>query len=142
MSSRVREGPGDDADVAAAGGREDDGRGRAVLPVPRQQLRAERRQHLCKGISNFHGARPVHLIITMMKWIQTSRLSIKNSLWGLRLAFEIHDRGEVRALYNIIRLGLAMKKGGRGGGQSTGMVTTHSAATRSAVSAACAFIRG
>ena len=27
-----------------------------------------------------HGARPVHLIITMIKWIQTSRLSIKNSL--------------------------------------------------------------
>jgi len=27
-----------------------------------------------------HGARPVHLIITMMQWIRTSRLSIKNSL--------------------------------------------------------------
>jgi len=27
-----------------------------------------------------HGARPVHLIITMIKWIQTSGLSIKNSL--------------------------------------------------------------
>jgi len=33
-----------------------------------------------KGNSNSHGARPVHLIITMIKWIQTSRLSIKNSL--------------------------------------------------------------
>ena len=33
-----------------------------------------------KGNSNFHGARPVHLIITMIKWIRTSRLSIKNSL--------------------------------------------------------------
>ena len=33
-----------------------------------------------KGNSNSHGARPVHLIITMMKWIRTSRLSIKNSL--------------------------------------------------------------
>ena len=32
------------------------------------------------GNSNSHGARPVHLIIAMMKWIQTSRLSIKNSL--------------------------------------------------------------
>ena len=32
------------------------------------------------GNSNAHGARPVHLIITMIKWIQTSRLSIKNSL--------------------------------------------------------------
>ena len=27
------------------------------------------------------GARPVHLIITMIKWIRTSRLSIKNSLY-------------------------------------------------------------
>ena len=33
-----------------------------------------------KGNSNSHGARPVHLIITMMKWIRTSRLSTKNSL--------------------------------------------------------------
>ena len=33
-----------------------------------------------KGISNFHGARPGHLIITMIKWIRTSRLSIKKSL--------------------------------------------------------------
>jgi len=30
--------------------------------------------------SSSHGARPVHLIITMIKWIWTSRLSIKNSL--------------------------------------------------------------
>ena len=33
-----------------------------------------------KGYSNSHGTRPVHLIITMIKWIRTSRLSIKNSL--------------------------------------------------------------
>jgi len=33
-----------------------------------------------KGNSNSHGARPVHLIITMIKWFRTSRLSIKNSL--------------------------------------------------------------
>ena len=33
-----------------------------------------------KGISNAHGARPVHLIITMMTWIRTSRLSMKKSL--------------------------------------------------------------
>ena len=32
-----------------------------------------------KGNSNSHGARPVHLIITMMKWMRTSRLSIKKS---------------------------------------------------------------
>ena len=29
---------------------------------------------------NSHGSRPVHLIITMIKWIRTSRLSITNSL--------------------------------------------------------------
>ena len=34
-----------------------------------------------KGNSNSHGARPVHLFITMTKWIRTSRLSIKNSLF-------------------------------------------------------------
>ena len=33
-----------------------------------------------KGNSKSHGARPVHLIITMIKWIRTSRLSIKKSL--------------------------------------------------------------
>ena len=33
-----------------------------------------------KGNSNSHGARPVRLIITVIKWIRTSRLSIKNSL--------------------------------------------------------------
>ena len=39
-----------------------------------------------KGNSNSHGARPVHLIITMIKWIRTSRLSIKNSLSALSLS--------------------------------------------------------
>ena len=33
-----------------------------------------------KGDSNSHGARLVHLIITMITWIRTSRLSINNSL--------------------------------------------------------------
>ena len=33
-----------------------------------------------KGNSNPHGARPVHLIIMMIKWTRTSRLSIKNFL--------------------------------------------------------------
>ena len=33
-----------------------------------------------KGNSNSYGARPVHLIITTIKRIRTSRLSIKNSL--------------------------------------------------------------
>jgi len=39
--------------------------------------------------SNSHGARPVHLIITMIKWIRTSRLSIKSS--------SSHGRGRARA---------------------------------------------
>jgi len=33
-----------------------------------------------KGNSNSYGARPVHLIIAMLKWIRTNRLPIKNSL--------------------------------------------------------------
>ena len=33
-----------------------------------------------KRNSDAHGARPVHLIITIIKWIRTSRLPIKNSL--------------------------------------------------------------
>jgi len=38
-----------------------------------------------KGNSNSHGARPFHLIISMTKWIRTSRSSIKNSLSRDRL---------------------------------------------------------
>jgi hypothetical protein len=38
-----------------------------------------------KGKSNSHGARPVYFIITMIEWIRTSRLSIKNSLWPIGL---------------------------------------------------------
>ena len=37
-----------------------------------------------KGNSNSNGARPVHLIITMIKWIRTSSLSIKNSLYRMQ----------------------------------------------------------
>ena len=33
-----------------------------------------------KGNSNFHGARSVHLIKTMIQWIRISRLSVKKSL--------------------------------------------------------------
>ena len=36
-------------------------------------------EHMGDG-SNSRGARPVHLIITMIQWIRTSRLSIKNSV--------------------------------------------------------------
>ena len=40
-----------------------------------------------KGNSNSQGARPVHQMISMTKWMRTSRLSTKNSLvtgygWG------------------------------------------------------------
>jgi hypothetical protein len=49
--------------------------------------------HVCdvrlpgKGNSNSHGARPVHLVITMIKWIRTSRWSIKNSLSAMLQAY-------------------------------------------------------
>ena len=33
-----------------------------------------------KGNSNSHGARPVHLIITRIKWTRTSRLSTEKSV--------------------------------------------------------------
>ena len=39
-----------------------------------------------KENSNSHGARPVHLIISMTSWIRTSRLSTKKSLSGDLLA--------------------------------------------------------
>ena len=38
-----------------------------------------------EGNSNSYGARPVHLIITMITWIRTSRLSTKNSLFLARV---------------------------------------------------------
>jgi hypothetical protein len=41
--------------------------------------------------SDSRGARPVHLIITMIKWIQTSRLSIEKSL-SLDLAERLDAR--------------------------------------------------
>jgi len=51
------------------------------LPLPQVHLLSSRKVDVRlpgKGNSNSHGARPVHLIITMIKWIRTSRLSIKN----------------------------------------------------------------
>ena len=39
-----------------------------------------------RGNSKSHGVRPVLLIITMIKWIRTSRLCMKNSLsYGLEI---------------------------------------------------------
>jgi len=45
-----------------------------------------------KGNSNSHGARPVHFIISMIKWIRTSRLSIKNSLSAIARLQEQEDQ--------------------------------------------------
>ena len=54
-----------------------------------------------KRNSTSHGARPVHLIITMIKWIRTSRLSINNSLCNTTvkaasMGISICLRGRVR----------------------------------------------
>ena len=52
-----------------------------------------------KGNSKSHGARPFHLIITMIKWIRTSRLSRKNpplflcSIWGRGFRESTNGRG-------------------------------------------------
>jgi len=47
-----------------------------------------------KGNSNSHGARPVHLTITMIKQIFTSRLSIKIGLsFALTLFLLLEDVG-------------------------------------------------
>ena len=45
-----------------------------------------------QSLSNSHGARPVRQIITMTKWIRTSRFSTKNSL------SHAHLRGQVLLL--------------------------------------------
>ena len=42
-----------------------------------------------KENTNSHGARPVHLIITTMKWIRTSRLSTENFLSSLHVGFGV-----------------------------------------------------
>ena len=42
--------------------------------------------------SNSHGARPVHQIISMMKWMRTSRLPIKNSLFWVGVQPEEGER--------------------------------------------------
>ena len=53
-------------------------------------------------IKNSHGARPVHLIITMIKWFRTSRLSIKNSLslglWGVQVGDGVDESHQLQVL--------------------------------------------
>ena len=67
-----------------------------------------------KGNSNSLGARPVHQIITMIKWIRTRRLSIKNSLsLPYRGVSLIRNRPPLGP-YSSIRLGPC--GGPRGGG--------------------------
>ena len=52
----------------------------AVPAIESTYLRCATQLRPGKGNSNSHGARPVHQIISMMKWIRTSKLSIKKSL--------------------------------------------------------------
>ena len=52
---------------------------RSLAARVRREERREERRPGGKGDSNSHGARPVHLIITMIKWTRTSGLPIKNS---------------------------------------------------------------
>ena len=74
-------------DAAESGG--EDGGGR------RQEARKVDVRLPGKGNSTSHGARPVHLIITMMKWIRTSRLSIKNFLSPLvRMLLKVAEKME------------------------------------------------
>ena len=49
------------------------------------------------GKGNSHGARPVHPIITMIKWIWISRMSIKHSL-------SLQDLGGVEVVIDAFRL--------------------------------------
>ena len=54
-----------------------------------------------KGNSTPHGARPVHLIITMIKWIWTSRLSIINCFSPLpTVIYVVHINQRSFVLYH------------------------------------------
>ena len=75
---------------------------RRPVPPPPQRTPQARSEHAVrywrvdvrlpgKGHSNSHGARPVHQIITMIKWFWTCRLSIKNSLSAI-LAIQERSR--------------------------------------------------
>ena len=68
-----------------------------IRPSGRVNLKSEigrfLKSEIGRGNSKSHGARPVHQIITMAKWIQTSRLSIKNSLSLLRRMLSKHVPG-------------------------------------------------
>ena len=51
-----------------------------------------------KGNPNSHGARPVHQIMSMMKWMRTNSLSIKKSL-SLSLRAEAAPRPPAHLLF-------------------------------------------
>ena len=64
-----------------------------------------------KGNSMSHGARPVHKIISMIKWIWTSRFSIKKSLcavWHLQLQLCAFGEGVLQGLENRV-LGVVIR---------------------------------
>ena len=57
-----------------------------------------------KRNSNSHGARSVHLIVMMMKWIRTSRLSMKKSLSGVRFLVSEVPRNTTKPQHSLIPL--------------------------------------
>ena len=66
-----------------AHGRKEAREGRGTIGTPSHRPDITRKVDVRlpgKGKSNFNGATPVHPIITMIKWIRTSRLSIKLSV--------------------------------------------------------------
>jgi hypothetical protein len=64
-------------------------------PKPNFQRCRVQRGSGCWGRSNSHGVRPVHQI----RWIRTTRLSIRNSLFLGGVAFALAGRGSERVLY-------------------------------------------
>ena len=66
-----------------------------------------------KGNSNSHGARPVHLVIWMIEWIQTSRLSMNNSLYLLQVHASIQEAftAKFTAKMATLKAGLPWEKG-------------------------------
>ena len=54
-----------------------------------------------KGNSIFQAARPVHQIISKIKWIRTSRLSMKNSRFVQVFAFAPHSSSPVVAADSV-----------------------------------------
>ena len=64
-----------------------------------------------------HGARPVHLIITMIKWTRTSRVSVKNSFSPQRHPHTLHPTPYTLnpTPYTLLNLTPYTRSGARGG---------------------------